>query len=101
MKIFFYILVFTYSFFSLGNEEGKSLFKACVQCHGVQGEGDREKRAPRIGGQYDWYILKALNEFKSGERKNPEMDPFIKELSLADFKNLANYISQIGKPSEK
>lgn len=74
---------------------GKELYAQCIQCHGENGEGNIEKNAPRIGGQHDWYILLSLNNFKSRERKNPDMMPFIKNLSEKDFQDLAAYVSQL------
>ncbi|MCY4524716.1 MAG: cytochrome c [Halobacteriovoraceae bacterium] len=73
-------------------QRGKELFKTCIQCHGEKGEGNKEKNAPRIGGQHDWYILSSLIQFKKKERINPEMYPYIKSLSEKDFKDLASYI---------
>ena len=65
------------------------------KCHGENGRGLPEKNAPRIAGQFDWYILSSLQAFKAGERKNPEMLPYIKGLSEQDFADLAAYISKI------
>lgn len=74
---------------------GEKLFSTCIQCHGENGRGLPEKNAPRIAGQFDWYILSSLEAFKAGERKNPEMLPYIKGLSEQDFADLAAYISKI------
>ena len=73
-------------------KHGEELFKTCIQCHGEKGEGNKEKKVPRIGGQYDWYILESLVKFKKKERINPEMYPYIKSLSQQDFKDLASYV---------
>lgn len=75
--------------------KGEKLFKTCIQCHGDQGRGLADKSAPRIAGQLDWYILSSLEAFKSGERKNPDMLPYIKGLSKQDFADLAAYISKL------
>jgi cytochrome c553 len=72
---------------------GQELYKTCVQCHGDQGQGLQEKVAPRIAGQYDWYIVSQLQLFKKKERHNPEMYPFISNLNDKDFKDLAAYVS--------
>ena len=73
--------------------KGAALYKACIECHGADGMGKKLKEAPSLKGQYDWYILTQLKAFKSKERKNPKMDPFIKALSYEDFADLAAYIS--------
>tara|TARA_R110000868_G_scaffold59608_4_gene182915 strand:+ start:357 stop:662 length:306 start_codon:yes stop_codon:yes gene_type:complete len=75
--------------------KGEKLFQTCIQCHGDNGAGLKEKNAPRIAGQHEWYILSSLNAFKSGERKNPEMLPYIKGLSQQDFADLAAYVSKL------
>jgi cytochrome c553 len=76
---------------------GAQLYQAnnCIQCHGVQGEGIMAEKGPRIGGQYDWYILKTLNDFKSGSRQNPEMMPYIASLSEQDYRDLAAYVATL------
>lgn len=73
---------------------GKELYGACIQCHGDNGMGNVEKKAPKIAGQYDWYIVSSVEAFKIGkERKNPDMLPYIKNLSSKDIQDLAAYIS--------
>ena len=74
---------------------GSELYKACIRCHGETGEGKESEKAPQIAGQYNWYLLKALSDFKSGARKNPTMLPYISNLSQLDFEELANYVSQL------
>lgn len=75
--------------------KGAQLYQTCIQCHGDQGHGLPEKNAPRIAGQHDWYILSSLKQFKSGERKNPDMLPYIKGLSEQDFADLAAHVSKL------
>ncbi|MBH48910.1 MAG: cytochrome C [Halobacteriovorax sp.] len=75
--------------------KGEKLYQTCIQCHGDKGMGLVEKNAPRIAGQFDWYIASSLAAFKSGERKNPDMLPYIKGLSQQDFADLAAYISKL------
>ena len=84
--------IFSSSAFAQNAERGKELFNTCIQCHAADGNGVAEKKAPRLSGQHDWYVLKQLQDFKSGVRKNPDMDPYIKSLSEQDFKDLAAYI---------
>ena len=75
--------------------KGAKLYSKCISCHGSQGEGKKSMKAPRIAGQFDWYIYKSLVDFKKGERKNPTMLPFIKNLSDQDYKDLSAYISTL------
>lgn len=74
---------------------GQTLYNTCIQCHGEKGEGNREMQAPRIGGQHAWYIETSIKMFKSGERKNPTMLPFIKNLNDTDIADLAAYVSTL------
>lgn len=76
---------------------GAQLYKSnnCMMCHGDQGQGVRSHMGPRIGGQHDWYLITALNDFKSRTRRNPEMYPYIQNLTPKDFNDLAAYISTL------
>ncbi|MBC7713138.1 MAG: cytochrome c [Rhizobacter sp.] len=87
--------VFSSSSFAQDAAKGKALFAVCIQCHGADANGIVEKKAPRLSGQHDWYLLKQLTEIKSGVRKNPEMLPYIAKLTEQDFKDLAAYITTL------
>lgn len=82
-------------------KRGAQLYEKCIQCHGKNGEGNKVEEAPKISGQYDWYIVSQINSFLSGARKNPKMMPFIKGLSGKDVKDLGAYISQLTKKELK
>lgn len=73
--------------------KGKTLYNRCIACHGKKGEGMESQKAPRLAGQFDWYIYSSLVQFKKKERVNPVMFPFIKNLSDKDYQDLAAYIS--------
>lgn len=89
-------LLFTTSLFAADATHGQALYKTCVQCHGEKGMGIAAQKAPRIAGQYDWYIISTINKFKEGsDRKNPVMLPFIKNLSDQDIADLAAFVSQM------
>ena len=76
--------------------KGADLYKQCIVCHGTKGEGNPTQKAPKISGQYDWYVLKQLQDIKSGSnRKNPVMVPILSKLSEQDFKDLAAYVSKL------
>lgn len=95
------LAVIALSVFSMNNGQaqnaanGKSLYNRCVACHGQNGEGNKAMNAPRIAGQFDWYIYSSLQQFQKGERKNPDMLPFIKNMKDSDFQDLAAYISTL------
>lgn len=91
------LLVSSFSLNAQDAARGAQLYKSnnCLMCHGEQGQGVEKHLGPRIGGQHDWYLLTSLNAFKARERKNPEMYPYIQNLSEADFKDLAAHISSL------
>ena len=43
---------------------------ACMACHGPTGAGNPAAKFPLLSGQNTPYIVKALNDFRSGARKN-------------------------------
>lgn len=90
------LLLITTSAMAQDASRGQTLYKTCVQCHGEDGMGNPEQKAPRIAGQFDWYIISSINMFKEGkDRKNPTMLPFIKNLSDQDIADLAAYVSSM------
>lgn len=67
---------------------------ACMGCHGPSGHGI-PPTFPRISGQHAAYIEAQLLAFKSGERKDPIMNPIAFPLSAQQIKELALYISAL------
>lgn len=90
-------ILISFSALSAGDAaKGKALYSSCIQCHGEDGRGNPAEEAPRIAGQYDWYIVSSIKQFKAGvERKNPKMLPYISNLSEQDIADLAAYISKM------
>jgi len=43
---------------------------ACMACHGPTGAGNPAAKFPHLSGQNTPYVVKALNDFRSGARKN-------------------------------
>jgi cytochrome c553 len=77
-----------------GLKRGHELYSKCIVCHGPMGEGKKSQNAPKIGGQYDWYITAQLKKMKSQERVNAVMNPYIAKLSDQDFSDLGEYVSK-------
>lgn len=73
---------------------GKKKSAVCTACHGPAGISI-SPLWPNLAGQKEQYIIKQLKAFKSGERKEPTMLPFITPLSDDDIKNLAAYYSSL------
>lgn len=47
---------------------GKDLYLICSACHGQSAEGNTTFQAPRLNTQHDWYLLRQLQNFKTGVR---------------------------------
>jgi cytochrome c oxidase subunit II len=47
---------------------GAELYKACVPCHGAEGEGTPAVGAPMIAGLPAWYVSAQLHAFQTGLR---------------------------------
>ncbi len=76
-----------------GNAEaGKAKAAVCMGCHGMNGEGVNPE-FPRLAGQGEKYLLKQLQQFKSGERKDMVMAPQVMALSEQDMADLAMFFS--------
>ena len=61
--------------------KGKALYqRQCLECHGTNGEGIKEKFYPVIAGQHYEYLLRQMTEIRDGHRRNanPEMVTAIK-----------------------
>ena len=81
--------------FAADAARGGKLYKKCIQCHGKQGEGKKSQKAPKLSGQYDWYITKQLVMMKDGSRINKAMNPYLKNLDKKEFEDLAAYIKTL------
>jgi len=46
----------------------------CASCHGANGEGNQDLKAPRLAGTDDWYLAAELRKFKAGVRGNSSKD---------------------------
>ena len=64
---------------------------SCMACHGPSGDGI-PSRYPKISGQYKTYLVNSLLEFKSGIRKNEEMNTIAFRLSEQQIQDLATYL---------
>jgi len=79
--------------------KGRDRTQMCQGCHGIDGWRTAYPEVysvPRIGGQHEAYLLRALQEYKSGERSHPSMRAIAASLSDQDMANLAAYYAQTG-----
>jgi len=72
--------------------QGQAKFAAvCAACHGDDGNSPTPAN-PKLAQQHPDYIVKQLQEFKSGKRPSPVMQGFASQLSEADMKNIAAFV---------
>jgi len=79
--------------------KGEATFTAvCAACHGADGNSGTPAY-PKLSQQHPEYLVKQLQEFKSGKRKNAIMQGFAATLSDSDMKNIAYWAtSKTAKP---
>jgi cytochrome c553 len=73
---------------------GQRKTQMCSGCHGIRGWRTAYPEVygvPMIAGQHPSYIVKALQEYKSGERSHPSMRAIAASLSEKDMADLAAY----------
>ncbi len=69
---------------------------ACVACHGPSGGGNLAANFPKIGGQQAAYVVKALNDFKSGARSNDAnqmMRGVASKMTADEIKAVAEFVA--------
>ena len=74
--------------------EGKRKTSMCIGCHGIGGYKTvfpEVYHVPKLGGQHAAYIVKALQEYKAGNRSHPSMRAIAAGLSDQDMADLAAY----------
>ncbi|WP_332775005.1 c-type cytochrome [Polaromonas sp.] len=79
--------------------KGEASFTAvCASCHGADGNSGTPGN-PKLSQQHPEYLVKQLQEFKSGKRNNAVMKGFASALSDDDMKNIAWWVtSKKAKP---
>ena len=79
--------------------KGEASFTAvCAACHGADGNSAIAAN-PKLSQQHPEYLVKQLEEFKSGKRNDPVMKGFASALSEDDMKNIAYWVtSKAAKP---
>ncbi len=70
----------------------------CAACHGKDGKSPTDPSYPKLAGQYSDYLLKALNDYHSGARKNAIMGAIAKPLTKKDMENVAAYFGSLPGP---
>ena len=66
----------------------------CVSCHGQDGVAIAPMY-PSLAGQHQDYLVRALEEYQNGGRKNPVMKGMVASLKPADIAEIAAYFSAL------
>ncbi|MDP3171668.1 MAG: cytochrome c4, partial [Polaromonas sp.] len=73
--------------------KGAATFAAvCVACHAADGNSAIAAN-PKLAQQHPEYLIKQLQEYKSGKRKNPIMQGFAAALSDDDMRNISYWVA--------
>jgi len=73
--------------------KGEASFGAvCAACHGTDGNSSIPAN-PKLAQQHPQYLVKQLQEFKSGKRNNAIMLGFATALSDDDMRNIAHWLA--------
>jgi cytochrome c oxidase subunit 2 len=83
---------------------GKTLYAVCATCHGPNAEGMQEMNGPALAGREEWYIVRQLQNFKSGIRGGNPADTYGAQMApmaqlLADtqaMQDVAAYLRSLG-----
>jgi cytochrome c553 len=76
-------------------DAGAQKSTVCAACHGADFNMPISPDIPRLAGQHEDYIARALTDYKSGERKNPVMGGQAAALSEQDIQDVAAYIGNL------
>ena len=56
--------------------KGEVHYRLCAACHGADGKGNEQLKAPALVGKSDWYLLTQMHNYRKGIRGNdPVRDP--------------------------
>jgi cytochrome c553 len=72
--------------------------QVCAACHGPQGNKPTAPENPILAGQHYDYLVKALQDYKSGKRNNAIMRGFAASLTMRDIEDLAAWFAS--QPSD-
>jgi cytochrome c553 len=81
--------------------KGREKVQMCQGCHGIEGwrtAFPEVYKVPRLAGQHEAYLVKALQAYRNGERSHPSMKAIAATLSDQDMADLAAYYA---RPAQK
>ena len=101
-----FITAFSSSAIAAGDAAtGQTLYATCGACHGANGEGLEALGSPALAGQEEWYIIRQLENFKTGVRGSDpryiygmQMAPMAQILPTPQaMEDVAAYIATLGQ----
>ena len=75
----------------------KEKAELCTACHGEAGISQTEN-IPSLAGQPDQFIQWQLVFFRSGSRKNEQMQPIVEQITNEDIRNFGAYFAALTPP---
>jgi cytochrome c553 len=72
--------------------------RACVPCHGQQGEGTSNDYFPRLAGKPAGYLLNQLVAFRHGRRRYPPMNYLLEYLPDPYLRKIADHFAALRPP---
>ena len=91
------VIALTTTSFAADLEAGKKKAELCAGCHGDAGISQTEN-IPSLAGQPDQFIQWQLVFFRSGTRKNEQMQPVVGHIDNDDIRNLGAYFASLAPP---
>ena len=70
----------------------------CAACHGKDFVTGIDPTYPKLAGQYQDYLEKALRDYKSGARNNAIMNGIAKPMTRDDIRNVSAYLAGLAGP---
>jgi len=74
------------------SEDGRNAAATCAACHGTFGKS--QGAMPNLAGQHKDYLIKQMQEFKSGQRPATVMHQLAKGFSDEQIAAMAEYFSR-------
>ncbi|WP_290653462.1 c-type cytochrome [Aquisalimonas sp.] len=75
---------------------GERLAATCMGCHAVAGARNAypSYRVPKIGGQFEEYIVNSLKAYRDGEREHATMHAQAATLTEQEMRDIAAFFAQ-------
>jgi cytochrome c553 len=77
---------------------GKEKAELCIGCHGEAGISQTEN-IPSLAAQPDQFVQWQLVFFRSGSRKNEQMQPIVEQIGNDDIRSLGAYFASLAPPA--